>query len=94
MVAALLRRNPLRPKSRWILIKAPIVVPDSGGLQSLAAAEPNGTLNVGHLPFPDQNKTPIVQRGAEGPDALQGWIKAPMVVSDHCLPREGRAPLS
>src|SRR6516164_8324326 len=38
------------------------------------------------------DKARIDQRGAEGPDALQVLIKAPMAVSDYCLPREGRVP--
>jgi len=45
------------------------------GLRSLAAAEPNATLNVEHLSSPGQTKLPIAQHGAEGPDAFQIVIK-------------------
>ena len=73
--------------------KASIVVPDFGGLQSLAAPELIKAQHYAHALL-RQNKACIVQHGAEGPDALQVLIKAPMVLPDHCLPREGRAPLS
>ena len=68
------------PDALQVLIKAPMVFPDFGGLQSLAAAEPTEPSTLNAYLVPGQNKPPIVQHGAEGPDALQVLIKAPMVL--------------
>ena len=52
-----------------------------GGLQSLAAAEPTEPSMLDANLVPTQ-QAPIVQHGAEGPDALHVPILAPMVLPD------------
>ena len=62
---------------------------DFGGLQSLAAAEPTEPSMLDANLVPTQ-QAPIVQHGAEGPDALHVPVKAPMVLPD----LEGCGPIS
>ena len=47
------------------------MIPDLGGLRSLAAVKPIKTPSLDSYLIPTQLKPPIVQPGAEGPDALQ-----------------------
>ena len=63
--------------------------PDLGGVAVPRSRGTNATLNVGHLPSPGQTKPPIVQHGAEGPDALQVFIKVPMAVLTIVTPGRG-----
>ena len=53
-----------------LMIKASIVVPELGGLRSLAAAEPKKIPGIRHTSF-RPNRASNTLRGAEGPDALQ-----------------------
>jgi hypothetical protein len=66
---------------------------DFGGLRSLAAAEPHKGQNWAHGSL-RQNEVSIDPHGAEGPDALQVLIKAPMVPLTICLPgKDGLRPV-
>ena len=62
------RRGTGRPPDSVLM--ASTVVPDSGGLRSLAAVEPDKDPYVGHLNLGQPNKPIISQHGAEGPGAL------------------------
>jgi len=70
------------PGALQVLIKVPLVFPDLGGLQSLAAAQPINARHWTHVLL-RQNKACSDQHGAEGPGALQTLIKVPMVFPDN-----------
>ena len=69
------------PDALQVLIKAPMIVSDLGGLQSLAAAEPIKAQPLAPCLFAAKQSSPRPAR-AGGPDALQVPIKAPMAVFD------------
>src|SRR5262245_52760855 len=79
------------PRHPPVLDQGCNVSPCPGGLQSLAAAEPNEGPTLADALL-RQNEACNDQHGAEGPDALQVLIKAPMVLPDleGCGPSQPR----